>query len=40
MSLWKPLRMMSCAVGTFRSLPSAASSVPCTQWSGHSTCVP
>src|ERR1700736_4500821 len=32
--------MITCAVGNLRSLSSAASSVPCTQWSGHKTCVP
>src|SRR3569833_496145 len=32
--------MMSCPCGIVRSLASAAPSVPCTQWSGHNTCLP
>src|ERR1700709_1792850 len=32
--------MMSSACGWERSFESAAPSVPCTQWSGHKTCLP
>ncbi len=40
MARWWPLRSTSCAFVTSRPRWNAAPGVPCTQWSGQSTCVP